>query len=1041
MGKNRIQGSFVGVWSNVQRLTVAAFLVTGGASLSGCQFMQEPMRDPAAKVAQPPGGTGGGSGTGGGATNGGGTTSTSPAVSTKYSLAGDKFVGQEPVSLKVSSCAGVERITVTANSNGVLAYVGQALAPGEMDASCTEVLSLSGYSNVGLAAHQNGLEFTRYLSFYRAGGALIGTRRPVKFIVDRTGPARPTFGWKGLFGDKLRSPTVIGTFATTSTGLAEPPRVVGAYASANCANSEIFPASGSWVLDNSSSPASVTLTTGALNAQLYSYKVRLKDMDGNVEEHCSSLVGGQSAPSVELDTEAPTASISFTAPQGLMVDGTIGTFSVTFTDNVGIESVAGLSASSFELRSAVSGATHSCTIGSIGTAVGIGTKTARVAVTVTGCKSAEKFELHILSGQGARDYAGRALTSAAKSAVVEVIAPATSISLAGVGMMASAGELLPAIRVRVFGASSTEIVSGKVRLELLENGVPMTGYFAGVEPVEASLSPGGATFSNLRILRRGRFRIRASYGTLQETSSEIRVSWGFLRNNNAAPVLTHIDSVVSDASGTVYSVGTGATTAANQAWSSGAQNITINATSGTHLLLQKQNKDGLPLKLAFLPHVAPSTVVNHSTPETNILLRQNGRLIVVGRFTQAYAAPLIPPKTLGEGPFIAMFDENLVLQDISSLVTTASPCQSSDNNLRITSAAAGKNPARIFVAGYFGNYGSTVIDVCLNNGSRLNTRGNSDIFVAEVDSSAEGDFGKVDWHQTAGSPGFDQALAVAVDPVEGYPIIGGFHTPANTDIGRTQFRLAESGDASIPGTNCKGETACEALMVGMVAREGFLWWHQAGTGKAWAANTASNRVLSLQLAAPNSVIRDQYEGIILVGGVVSGTSTYTIANFGNTIAIRPAAADGFVALMTYNYRDLIPAWTKVHKIGGAGDDNVRVARISHDSYVFIAGEFRSLELNFEDTTSQALTRSCMATNCADLYVMELSTGSAGWSPRWSRKISSSGSDELEGLLMSDIAGCYVYGSFNASTAAAGSQQTFTGTRSTFNGFLTRIGAP
>jgi len=388
-----------------------------------------------------------------------------------------------------------------------------------------------------------------------------------------------------------------------------------------------------------------------------------------------------------------------------------------------------------------------------------------------------------------------------------------------------------------------------------------------------------------------------------------------------------------------------------------------------------------------------------------------------------------------------MFDENLVLQDISSLVTTANPCQQSDNNLRITSAAAGKNPARIVVAGHFGNYGETLIDVCLNNGSRLNTRGYSDIFVAEVDSSVDGVFGRVEWHQTAGSPGFDQALAVAVDPVEGYPIIGGFHNPANTPTGRTQFRLAESGDASIPGTNCKDAAACEALMVGMVAREGFLWWHHAGTGKPWAENTASNRVLSLQLAAPNSMNRDQYEGIILLGGVVSGTSSYTIANFGNNLSLRPAGADGFVALLTYNFRDLIPAWTKVHKIGGAADDNVRAARISPDGFVFIAGEFRSVDINFDHSIDQALTKSCTAANCADLYVMELSTGSAGWSPRWSRKISSTGSDELEGLLMSDVAGCYVYGSFNASTAAVGSQQTFTGSRSTFNGFLTRIGAP
>jgi WD40 repeat protein len=177
----------------------------------------------------------------------------------------------------------------------------------------------------------------------------------------------------------------------------------------------------------------------------------------------------------------------------------------------------------------------------------------------------------------------------------------------------------------------------------------------------------------------------------------------------------------------------------------------------------------------------------------------------------------------------------------------------------------------------------------------------------------------------------------------------------------------------------------------------------------------------------------------VVGGVVSGSATYTIASFGN-LSLEPSAADGFVALMTYNFRDLTPVWSKVYKVGGTGSDNVRSVQISPDGYVFIAGEFRSSDLRFQDLSTQAVSRSCTALHCSDLYMMELGVGTSSWTPRWSRKISSTGLDFLSGLLLSDITGGYVYGRMGAGSASAGLRQTLTGERSTNNAFLTRVGA-
>jgi hypothetical protein len=1018
---------------------VVAFLLSGLVSVSGCEFLQQPVRDPAAKVAPPTGG-GGGSNSGG-ATIGGGTISTAPTISTKYFSGRSKFVRDEPVKVSVSSCAGVAKVLVTESAaTPVNPVLSSAL-------DCATDLTLPGFQTNGA--------YTRYLWFYNSSETRIGSGRAVTFTVDRTGPARPTFGWRSFVGGKLRSPIVVGTFVLSPSELVLSQEVVSVHRSAHCSGAVIDPPAGAWTITTSSTPYSVTLTSNAVFNQSYSFKLRLTDSDGNVGEHCSSVIGGQVAPSVDLDAVAPTATVVLLATQGLMVEGTTASFSVTFTDAIGIESV-NLTESSFEILPTVSGTAHSCSIGTIGSASGIGSTTARVSVTVTGCRIGEKFKLRLKAGQGAQDFAGRTITQAAESAEVEVIAPATSISIRGVDLMRDAGELLPEIQVRVFGSNSTEIKSGRVRLELLEIAgsgssetvTLRTGYFAdGASFIDASLNPegNGAKFSSVRVMRRGRFRIRASYGTLQATSPDIRISWGFRRNNDAASVLTHVNSIVSDAAtGTIFSVGTGATTAANQSWTSGVQSVAI-ATAGTHLLLQKQDKDGNPLKLAHIPNVAPSTVVDATTPETNILLRQSGKLIVLGRLTQQYIIGTAPTSvTISPGPFVAMFNENLALERMASLVITTSTaeknCHYSDDNLRITAAAVGRDSGRIVIAGYFGNTG--VINVCLNRagGAVLDSRGNSDIFVAELNSSASEDFGRFEWHQVAGSPNHDQALAIVVDPVEGYPIIGGFHNPANTDVGRTYFHLAATGDTAIPGVNCPALSACETLFVAMVSPRGFVWWHQGGTGKAALANTATNRVLTLELSAPDSMERNEYNGILLVGGVVTAATSYTIANFGNQLSIRPSAADGFVAMMTYNFRDLTPSWNRVYPVGGPGADNVRSVRISHDGFVFIAGEFRSLNLEFDYSDRQRLAKSCTATNCADLYIMELDGGTGAWLPRWSRKISSTGSDELEGLLMSDIAGCYVYGSFNASSASAGGQRTFTGSK-TFNGFLTRIGAP
>jgi hypothetical protein len=1032
------------------------------ASLAGCEFVQQPARDSAARAktvsggASTGGGSTGGGSTGGGSTGGGstgggstgggstgggstgggstggGSTGGIPTVTLKYSAGRTKFVGNESVGVTVSSCAGISKVLMTSSST---AQVAPDLSTGM---SCQATLMLpEEFSTSG--------SFTRHLWFYNAAGARIGSgSRAVSITVDRTGPDRPTFGWKNFFDGKIRSKTVVGTFAPQSSDVIQLQEVLAAYSSANCTGTAQSPASGStWAINTASSPASVTITTNAENSKSYSFKIRLTDNDQNVSEYCSSVSGGQAAPTVEIDSIVPTASVSITATQPLMVQGTTASFNVSFTDNLGIESL-NLSPSSFSITSSKE---HSCSIGTIGASSGIGTLSAKANVAVTGCKSGDKFKLRLLAGQGARDYGGNSIAVTAESQEVEAIAPVASMSITGVGVLASAGDEISSIQVKVTATDGSDIKAGKVRLELLDSSsitatTVLSGHFqGGASFVDAALNPdgGGARFPSVRIMRRGKFKVRASFGTLQTVSPELRVSWQFLRGNNAPPALTSIDGAVTDGDGNVYSLGTGVTSGANQQWSSGTRNVVINAPSGTTtLLLQKQDRAGTPLKLAYLPNVAPSTVVDSTNPESPILLRQQGKLIVVGRFTSTFTVTASPLVKIGAGPFIARYSENLVLERIASLVTTASTCQYSGNNLRLTSAASSKLGDSVMVAGYFGVAGSTAIDVCLSNGTQLNSRGYSDIFVAETMVTDE-DFGEIRWHQVAASPNYDQALAVAVDPVEGFPIIGGFHNPANTEAGRTRLHLAETGDESLSGTKCPTVYACEAMFVAMVSQQGFLWWHQAGTGAARAENRATNRVLTLQVVPPKSLERDTYAGRILVGGVVSGIATYTIASFGS-LTLSPSDADGFVGLMTYNFRDLTPAWSKVYKVGGTAADSVRSVQIGSDSSIFIAGEFRSSDLRFQDMSTQAISKSCTAYNCSDLYMIEFDGTSSTLVPKWSRKISSTGSDFLSGLLLSDIAGGYVYGQIGARNASAGGQQNLAGDRDTNNAFLTRIGA-